>query len=104
MTHRSPPRSSHFSPLLASIASTLLLLAPSMPATASDPEIEALKEMVRVLQQEVATLKTMQAQAPINAVPVPRAAVGHEASPSAASAAPGGGVKFYGHWTAASNG
>ena len=96
MTHRSPPRSSHFSPLLASIASTLLLLAPSMPATASDPEIEALKDMVRVLQQEVATLKTMQAQAPINAVPVPRAAVGHEASPSTGSAAPGGGVKFYG--------
>lgn len=78
---------------LRTLAVTLACLVSSRTALASDPEIDALKEMVKQLQQEVATMKKAMAD---TAAPPSVAVVAPKNQPASPFTTLGKGLKIYG--------
>jgi predicted porin len=85
-------RPASYKSTLRTLVATLACLGAMTPAQASDPEIEALKEMVKQLQQEVATMKAAMTQA----ASAPTLPATPQAEPARSSSAPGKGLKIYG--------
>jgi predicted porin len=101
MNRRTCTHASSFRPALTAVAAALALVIPTPRALAADPEIEALKQMVKELKQELTALKEAQAKQAAEFATAPAAAPATGKVPAAAAAAAPGtfgvpGLKLYG--------